>query len=154
MFVYELNNIMAYPLCSNFKSEYFDLFTYQYVDIPEFQERFFLNYLNALKSLYLKLQNNTDEFIAIKFYEGVIRTIYYVIDHPSYIPGNGIDKNTSFNYDHLIERTKSHLIGYLSRAESEFMNHINSNAAFFLGQYHISKELIKIFKKFNNLIKE
>lgn len=154
MFVYELNNIKAYPLCSIFRSEYFDLFTYHYVDIPEFQERFFLNYLNALKSLYLKLQNNTDEFIAIKFYEGVIRTIYYVIDHPSYIPGNGIDKNTSFNYDHLIERTKSHLIGYLSRAESEFMNHINSNAAFFLGQYHISKELIKIFKKFNNLIKE
>ena len=41
MFVYELDNIMAYPLCLNFKREYFDLFIYQYLDIPEFQERFF-----------------------------------------------------------------------------------------------------------------
>ena len=147
MIEYELSDIRAYPLLLQFKQHNLDLFKTNYEDIPDAYKNNFLNYLNQLKDIYVKLQTKEQDHVGIKFYEGVIKTIYYVMDHPGYIPGTHLKK---FNFDYLIERSKSELPGILARSEQEYINGYQATAAFFLGKYKINKELIKIFKFFNN----
>ena len=148
MIEYDYNNIKAYPLLHTFKVNNKDLFYDRYPDVEEHYMKFFLNYLNRLKDIYMKLQQQEIELIGIKFYEGVIKAIYYVMDHPAYIPGNGIKDNKAFNFDYLIERCESQLAGLLHRANSEFDNDYKTTGAYFLGVYKMNKELIKIYRLF------
>lgn len=146
MLYYENNDIRAYGMCSHWIKYYRDL-TYKQSYNLEFNEKtYFLNYLLRLKDLYMSKLRKEDDPLAMKFYDGVVHIYYYFMDHPGYIPGIRQNTNYCFNFQYLIERTESQLTGLLTRAESEFKSQNQHFAAFFLGQYFGSKELIKICK--------
>lgn len=148
MRIYEPNDIRAYEMSNLFKTSYSDIIKFESYNIEIGSNNYFLNYLMKIKDAYIKKQALEEEYIAKKYYEGVIRTIFYVIDHPSYISGIKMDTNKCFNFNHIIERSESFLTGCLARAEREFKENFKGDAAFFIGQYYGNLEIIKICKKY------
>lgn len=145
MRVFKDNDVRSYPFVIEFIKNNYSLINYSYYASSS---KYFKNIINDCIWIYrLRKQNEYDQ-VAIKYYEGIIKQLYYYIDSLNIKIGYDFCSNKIFDFEKIIDRCEQQLPFILKNAQEKFELGLYSFGAFHIGQYYGNKEIIEICKKF------